>query len=200
MPDGVIVALTCELLIGSRLTLWAPDFEQAQAVYKTFREKYAVAPKRSTSAPVFYVLKSVGEDVGVQPIRVPSQYSQLWRRKKRDGGVYPPAEWLGLHYGPDFPTWHEQLVAGLHARRAGGGLTLLRGEPGTGKSTYLRFLLAEMRKTHRFYYLPANAFQLLTSPSMADFWLQEGKGPPRARRKSRDFGRRRTATHGARHR
>ena len=175
LPDGVLVALTYEPVFGSRLTLWAPDFEQAQAVYKTLREKYAVAAKRSTSAPVFYVLKSVGEDVGVQPIAVPQQYRQLWRRKKPGGGTYTTDEWLALHYGPDFPVWHQHFVAGLRARPAGGGLTLLRGEPGTGKSTYLRFLLAELRRTHRFYYLPANAFQLLTSPSMADFWLQEGK-------------------------
>lgn len=175
LPDGVLVALTYEPLTGSRLTLWAPDFEQAQTVYKALREKYAVAAKRSTTEPVFYVLKSVGEDVGVQPIRVPAQYRQLWRRMKRGGSTYTTDEWLALHYGPAFPAWHGQFVADLRARKAGGGLTLLRGEPGTGKSTYLRFLLAEMRRTHRFYYLPANGFQLLTSPSMADFWLQEGK-------------------------
>ena len=175
LPDGVLVALTYETLTGSRLTLWALDFEQAQTVYKSLREKYAVAAKRSTSTPVFYVLKSVGDDVGVQPIPLPSQYRQLWRRKKRDGGRYSTDEWLALHYGAEFPAWHQQFVTGLRARPAGGGLTLLRGEPGVGKSSYLRLLLAELRQTHRFYYLPANAFHLLTSPSMADFWLQEGK-------------------------
>lgn len=176
LPDDVLVALTYEPVFGSRLTLWAPAFDQAQAVYKALREKYAVAPKRSTSAPVFYVLKSLRDgDVGSQPINVPAQYRQLWRRKKRDGGTYTVEEWLALHYGTAFPAWHQQFVTNLRARKADGGLTLLRGEPGTGKSSYLRFLLVEMRKTHRFYYLPANAFHLLTSPSMTDFWLQEGK-------------------------
>jgi hypothetical protein len=177
LPDNVLVALFCDSRNGSRLVLWAPDFDQARVVYQSLRTRYAVAPKRKPVAPVFYVLRSVGRDVGVQPIPVPRQYQQLWRRRKSTGGTYTAAEWLALHYGREFPVWHQQFATDLRARTSG-GLTLLRGEPGTGKSTYLRFLLADLGKTHRFYYLPTNAFDLLTSPSMADFWLEEGNDHP----------------------
>ena len=174
LPDGVYVALTREPLFGTRLTLWAPTPALAKSAFDTLRAKYALAPKRQTTAPVFYVLKSVGDEVGVQPISLPPQYQRLWRR--RDGRTETVEEWLALHYGAAFPTWHAQFAARLReSLPRGGGLTLLRGLPGTGKSTYLRFLLAQLRRTHRFYYLPTGSFHLLTNPAMADFWLQEGK-------------------------
>ena len=176
LPDGVYIALSREPLSGYRLTLWAPTPALAQSSFETIRSKYALAYRRKTAAPVFYVLKSVGEDVGVQPISLPPQYQRLWRRRKRVGRLETVEEWLAQHYGDTFPAWHEQFVARLRALLPrGGGLTLLRGEPGTGKSTYLRFLLAQLRRTHRFYYLPTGSFHLLTNPAMADFWLQEGK-------------------------
>ena len=176
LPDGVYVALTREPLFGTHLTLWAPTPALAKSAFGTLRAKYALAPKRQTAAPVFYVLKSVGEEVGVQPISLPPQYQRLWRRRKRDGRTLTADEWLALHYGAAFPSWHAQFTARLReSLPRGGGLTLLRGEPGTGKSTYLRFLLARLRRTHRFYYLPTGSFHLLTNPAMADFWLQEGK-------------------------
>lgn len=176
LPDAVYVALITEPVFGTSLTLWAPTLVLAQETFEELRTKYALRRKRQTKAPVFYVLKTVGDDVGVQPISLPKQYRQLWRRRKRAGHTYTAEEWLALHYGAAFPKWHSGFVARLRALLPrGGGLTLLRGEPGTGKSTYLRFLLAQLRRTHRFYYLPTGSFHLLTNPAMADFWLQEGK-------------------------
>ena len=176
LPNGTYVALTKEPLFGTRLTLWAPTAALAQRAFETLRAKYALARKRQTSTPVFYTLKAVGEEVGVQPINLPPQYQRLWRQRTKDGHTSTIENWLALHYGAAFPAWHNAFVARLREMLPrGGGLTLLRGEPGTGKSTYLRFLLAQLRRTYRFYYLPASAFHLLTNPAMADFWLQEGK-------------------------
>jgi hypothetical protein len=176
LPDDVYIALKHESMFGTSLTLWATTAALAQSTFETLRAKYALARMRQTNAPVFYTLKAVGEEVGVQPISLPPQYRKLWLTRKRVGCAYAADEWLALHYGATFPAWHEQFVERLREMLPrGGGLTLLRGEPGTGKSTYLRFLLAQLRRTHRFYYLPANAFHLLTNPAMVEFWLQEGK-------------------------
>ena len=176
LPDDVYVALTREPLFGTRLTLWAPTSVLAQQVFETLRAKYGLARKRQTTLPVFYTLKAVGDEVGVQPISLPTQYRRLWQRRTQDDHTSTVEDRLALHYGAAFPAWHNAFVARLREiLPRGGGLTLLRGEPGTGKSTYLRFLLAQLRRTHRFYYLPASAFHLLTNPAMADFWLQEGK-------------------------
>lgn len=175
LPDGVYVALIREPLAGTRLSLWAPTPTLAQSTFEVLRAKYALARKRQSNSPVFYVLKNVGEEVGTQPINLPPQYQHLWRRRKQAGGTYTSAEWLTLHYGAAFPAWHAEFTVRLRkSLPRGGGLTLLRGEPGVGKSSYLRFLLTQLRRTHRFYYLPASSFHLLTSPAMAEFWLQEG--------------------------
>jgi hypothetical protein len=80
---------------------------------------------------------------------------------------------LILHYGEDFAEWHQQFIGELNTRR--GGLTILRGEPGTGKTTYLRHLLYELSKTHRFYYLPPSVYPMLSSPLCVDFWIGENK-------------------------
>ena len=159
------------------MTLWAPTPELARETFAALRAKYALAHKRTTSAPVFYVLKLIrGDDIACSPSVLPAQYRQLWRRGTRHGQKHTADRWLALHYGAAFPTWHAHLTARLReCLPLGGGLTLLRGQPGTGKSTYLRFLLAELRRTHRFYYLPTGNFHLLTNPAMVDFWLQEGK-------------------------
>ena len=176
LPDGTYVALTKEPLFGTRLTLWAPTAALAQTAFEALRAKYALARKRQTSTPVFYTLKAVGDEVGVQPINLPPQYQRLWRRHTHGDHTSTTEDWLALHYGATFPAWHTQFVTRLReSLPRGGGLTLLRGEPGVGKSSYLRFLLAQLRHTHRFYYLPASAFHLLTNPAMAEFWLQEGK-------------------------
>jgi ATPase family associated with various cellular activities (AAA) len=63
------------------------------------------------------------------------------------------------------------IVAQLCARQD--GLTILQGPPGTGKTTYLRHLVYELRKSHRFYYLPLPVYSYLSSPFSADFWIAE---------------------------
>lgn len=78
---------------------------------------------------------------------------------------------LALHYNDGFPSWHQGFVAQLHSKDA--GLTLLRGDPGTGKTTYLRYLLLALSGTHIFYYVPVSAYGLLAAPAAVDFWIEE---------------------------
>ena len=75
---------------------------------------------------------------------------------------------LDLHYGPGFAKWTEQFGKGL----AQNGLSILRGKPGTGKTSFLRHLIFKHAETHRFYYLPVDSFGLLQS-KMAAFLERE---------------------------
>ena len=78
---------------------------------------------------------------------------------------------LALHYDEGFPSWHQRFVAQLRAKDA--GLTILRGDPGTGKTTYLRYLMLKLSSTHIFYYVPVSAYGLLAAPTAVDFWIEE---------------------------
>jgi ATP-dependent 26S proteasome regulatory subunit len=55
------------------------------------------------------------------------------------------------------------------------GLTLLRGEPGTGKTTFIRYLMQRTTTTHRFYFVPLSVGVKMSHPEMIEFWLEERK-------------------------
>lgn len=77
-------------------------------------------------------------------------------------------ELLDLHYGSGTVEWVERFAKGL----ALNGLSILRGKPGTGKTSFLRHLIYTHTQTHRFYYLPVDAFGLLQG-SVAEFLGRE---------------------------
>ncbi|HMJ06275.1 MAG TPA: AAA family ATPase [Chthoniobacterales bacterium] len=52
-------------------------------------------------------------------------------------------------------------------------MAILQGLPGTGKTSYLRHLMCELRRSHRCYFFPITSYPLLTSPACVDFWLGE---------------------------
>lgn len=84
-------------------------------------------------------------------------------------------ELLDLHYGPGFAGWSQRFADGLNQN----GLSILRGKPGTGKTSFLRHLIYTLSATHRFYYLPVDAFGLLQA-QMADFLSREQRRFPEA--------------------
>lgn len=92
----------------------------------------------------------------------------------------PAEQELGLYYGEGFPSWHERFVATIVGRKS--GLSLLEGPPGTGKTTYLRILMAKLKETHRFYYLPPSSLGCLVQPELVDFWVEEIERHGRCRR------------------
>ena len=76
---------------------------------------------------------------------------------------------LALNYGGDsFVEWHRQFVAALKDRPH--GISVLDGPMGTGKSSYLRALMVELRETHKFFFLPPSAVGLLVNPALISFW------------------------------
>jgi hypothetical protein len=87
-------------------------------------------------------------------------------------GVEPlGADDLALHYGAAFPAWHETFRENLRTRRT--GLTILDGPPGTGKTSYLRQLMLELKDSHRFYFIGSANLRLLREAEFVDFWASE---------------------------
>lgn len=83
---------------------------------------------------------------------------------------------LALHYGEDFVRWSSEFCQNL----AEPGISILRGEAGTGKTSFLRHAMCTLSKTHRFYFVPVDNFGLLASGSLADFWKVEQREFPSA--------------------
>ncbi|MBB5034052.1 AAA family ATPase [Prosthecobacter vanneervenii] len=79
-------------------------------------------------------------------------------------------EMLNLHYGIDCADWAARFTHGLRQS----GLSILRGKPGTGKTSFLRHLIYTLGGTYRFYYLPVDAFGLL-QVQMSEFLAKERK-------------------------
>ncbi len=78
---------------------------------------------------------------------------------------------MEIHYGSEFPQWHQELARRLTTRKS--GVTLLRGDPGTGKTTFLRHLIVSLNETHRFLYLPLNNGWMLAGFQSVEFWHKQ---------------------------
>lgn len=72
---------------------------------------------------------------------------------------------LGLYYNEGFKAIHQTLLKQLNQER-GSGLYLLHGAPGTGKSTYLRYLIRTLHKDVIF--LTANMASQLDAPQLTN--------------------------------
>ncbi len=75
---------------------------------------------------------------------------------------------LDLHYNDDFLAVHERLIPLLTQPRSK-GLILLHGEPGTGKTTYIKYLSTLVKKD--MLILPPYMSNYLTSPEIIPFLL-----------------------------
>jgi hypothetical protein len=84
--------------------------------------------------------------------------------------IEPPTIDLDLYYNDGFPDVHERLVSVLN-RPKYKGLILLHGEPGTGKTTYIKYLSSLVRKN--MLILPPYMTNYLTSPDLIPFLLEQ---------------------------
>src|SRR5262249_25245644 len=87
-------------------------------------------------------------------------------------------ELLQLHYGEDLAEWADGFRAGLNEP----GISILCGESGTGKTSFIRHIMCSLSKTHRFYFIPVNNFNLLATGSLMDFWKSEQRDYPKAQK------------------
>jgi len=147
----------------SEMTVYAPTQELAVACTERFLRQYV--EEKCVPAPRFYLLNLRGSGAEVQSVKLATPL------------VMSPEE-LGLHYGEDAPTFEQQLIGSLSTSVS--GAVVFRGEPGTGKTSFIRHLIAKLRESHRFYYLPLSACRFLASSDMVEFWLGQSRVAPDA--------------------
>lgn len=77
---------------------------------------------------------------------------------------------IEMNYGKDFLQVHQTILSALN-RQKGKGLVLLHGDPGTGKTHYLKYLASKVRDK-RVLFIPPFLADFITSPDMVPFLIQ----------------------------
>lgn len=76
---------------------------------------------------------------------------------------------LNLNYGESFIPVHDKIINELN-KKDGKGLVLLHGEPGCGKTHYLKYLASKV-KNKKVMFVPPHMVDFITSPEMAPFLI-----------------------------
>lgn len=141
---------------GYDLSVISTDQNAAAQILESLRAKFLTEPKAPKKKKAFFNL------INLTPRGVDAKRIEL-RKKCR----LSPSK-LKMHYGDEFAEWEDGFVQQLG--KGSQGLTILRGDPGTGKTFFIRHLIASLQDTHRFYLINLTDFNLLTSPNMVEFW------------------------------
>ncbi|NBO22012.1 AAA family ATPase [bacterium] len=90
-------------------------------------------------------------------------------------GKIPKFEHVDEHYGEGFAEFHSKMIKRITDETK--GLILFHGEPGTGKTQYIRMLLEQLTKLNKsILYVPPGFSDHLTDPAMIEFisdWVFE---------------------------
>jgi hypothetical protein len=76
---------------------------------------------------------------------------------------------LGLNYGEDFIEVSEKIISTLNNEKS--GLYLFHGAPGTGKSSYIKYLCSGV-VSRKIVYIPVGLISSLTSPDMMPLLIE----------------------------
>jgi hypothetical protein len=140
--------------------IFAPTDEQATALHAEVTAK--LKEQQPSEAPFFYMLRF--------------DYSEFATERVEQIPDDPGDEFLRLCYGSDIDAW----IAQFNERTTGrpGGLTILEGPPGTGKTSLVSVMIRRLEESHVFYVLPASQDSALSSPELVPFWQKQNKRHP----------------------
>jgi hypothetical protein len=140
------------------LAAYAGDLPTAEKAADGFRERFA--EKKSSSSGSYHLVTHDHECIDTAEVRL------------SDGNGLEPAD-LDLFYGEGFSDWRESYLGILEGKK--GGLALLEGPPGTGKTSFLRDLMRQLKDSHRFYFVPPANVGVLSNPEFIGFWRKQRK-------------------------
>lgn len=74
---------------------------------------------------------------------------------------------IELNYGKDFLETDNNIISLFKKNKT--GLFVFEGQPGTGKTTYIRRLIKKLSKKKNFVFCPINMFEHITEPAFINF-------------------------------
>jgi hypothetical protein len=134
------------LVSGCRVFATSPQLAEKTA--KDMVHRFRARKPRST-APGRFLLVSFADG---RPQTIPVAIDKK--------NILDPNE-LSLLYGDEFVAWERSLREEMQEKVS--GTIILRGDPGTGKTSFIRHLINSLHQTHQFYYLPVTEHQLLAA-------------------------------------
>jgi hypothetical protein len=83
--------------------------------------------------------------------------------------ISSPKLFIEDNYNDDFPSVHQTILERLR-KKNDKGLVLLHGKPGTGKTSYIRYMITKTKK--RVIFLPPNMAASITDPGLMNVLLR----------------------------
>lgn len=114
-----------------------------------------LSPHRMVSTTKMYILASSYGDLAFTPMPIPDMSVDL-----------------ALNYGDSFVEFNEKFIETINNENS--GLYLFYGSPGTGKSSYIKYLLSG-KMSRKAVYIPVSLIDKLTHPDMVPL-LMSNKG------------------------
>jgi ATPase family associated with various cellular activities (AAA) len=159
LSDDLFFSFSASMGGERELDIWATSREKADRELEYLSSCYLLPERKVAEVDAFFVLTVCGGLVDARRVTVQPFYFS--------------GDELELHYGAEFCDWSGSFLAKLSESKT--GLSILQGSPGTGKTSFLRHLVHQLRGSHRFYYLPVTVYPLLAAPATVDFWLSQNE-------------------------
>jgi hypothetical protein len=145
---------------SQRGEVYAASAERAEAVYRQIEP--ILKECEATSKPAFFMLRYDGSEISAEEITdVPQPLAN---------------DLMRLYYGQDIDEWIQDFEQ--RTRNKIGGITILEGAPGTGKTTLVSQLVVRLAASHVFYVLPVGNDAALTSAELVPFWVGQNEQHP----------------------
>ena len=111
-----------------------------------------------------YIIEEVDDDMS--PIYLVVQTRNGFDLEEFD--IKNPKMNLELNYGKTFTDINKRIITEL-SKKKNKGLVLLHGEPGTGKTTYIKWLVSQLNKNKKVIFVPPFLTESITSPEFVPF-------------------------------
>jgi SpoVK/Ycf46/Vps4 family AAA+-type ATPase len=96
--------------------------------------------------------------------------SEMGHLDTEEFDLYIPPMDLELNYGTEFLNVHETIVSNLNITN-GKGIILLHGDPGTGKTSYIKYLTS-LIKEKEILFVPPSMAEMISEPNIIPFLME----------------------------